>query len=336
MFILAFGTRPEYIKIKSLIREFKRNNIKFSLLYTGQQPDLVQIDEPFKHLSIADISPNRLDNIFLNIVDQIGFRNHFKGISAVIVQGDTTSAFAAALAAFNRRIPVIHLEAGLRTYDMNNPYPEEFNRQCVSRIASIHLCPTKGNAENLSKEGIRTPKYIVGNTGLDNIDNSFRLEKDSTILITLHRRENWDKIPEWFKELNKLAIRYPKYKFIYPMHPNPDIQKYKYLLPNIDIIKPVEHSEMIRLIKKSSMVISDSGGIQEETCFLRKKLIILRKVTERPECLWLNATKCINPDYLLTAFEKILDKQLSDYTCPYGDGKSAEKIIEILKKEFKC
>ena len=336
MFLIAFGTRPEYIKIKSLIEEFKRNNILFKLLYTGQQPDLIKIKEQCKYLSIDDISTNRLDNIFLNIIDQIGFKNHLDGITAVIVQGDTTSAFAVALAAFNRQIPVIHLEAGLRTYDMDNPYPEEFNRQCISRIASIHLCPTKNNAENLSKEGIRTPKYVVGNTGLDNIDYSLYTGKEDTILITLHRRENWYRIPDWFKAINKLAIDYPQYKLIYPMHPNPDIQKYKYLLPNINIIKPVEHSEMIRLIKKSTMVISDSGGIQEETCFLRKKLIILRKVTERPECLWLNASKCINPDYLSTAFKKMLEKELDKtYVCPYGDGKAAEKIVKILQEEFK-
>jgi UDP-N-acetylglucosamine 2-epimerase (non-hydrolysing) len=336
MLLVSFGTRPEYIKIKSLIEEFKRNNISFKLLYTGQQPDLIQIKEQFKCLSIDDISSNRLDNIFLNIIDQIGFKINVDGITAVIVQGDTTSAFAVALSAFNRNIPVIHLEAGLRTNDMKNPYPEEFNRQAISRVASIHLCPTRSNAENLSKEGIRSPKYIVGNTGLDNIDPT-PVKIDKTVLVTLHRRENWERIPDWFKALNDLATNYPHYNFIYPMHPNPDIQKYKYLLPKVFIVKPMEHAVMIRHIKSSTMVISDSGGIQEETCFLRKKLIILRKVTERPECLWLNATKCINPDYLSTAFDKMLKKELqSDYVCPYGDGRTAEKIVKILQEELKC
>lgn len=329
--LLSVGTRPEWIKIRPLLPLLDKANIPYKLLYIMQHKDLLDIKEPHEIMQIYDISSNRLDNILLNAIDQA--EDWLKGCDAVLVQGDTESAFSVALAAFNRGIKIIHLEAGLRSYDIKNPYPEEMIRSCISRMASIHLCPTKQNAINLSQEGIRTPKYITGNTVLDSIDTT-PLPCDSTVLITLHRRENLPIIQQWFTEINKLAAKYTRYKFIFPMHPNPEIQKYKYLLPNIEIIKPLSREDLIIAIKKSILIISDSGGIQEESNYLRKKCIVCRKVTERQESIWLNSTLCKTPEYLKVAFEKMINKQLTDYVCPFGSGDASSKIIEILKKEL--
>jgi UDP-N-acetylglucosamine 2-epimerase (non-hydrolysing) len=333
MLIISFGTRPEYIKIKPLLPLLDKENIPYKLLHIDQHTDLVNVIEPHDILQIYDISSNRLDNIHLNIVDQA--ENWLKDCRAILVQGDTTSAYSMALAAFNKGIKIIHLEAGLRTYDRFNPYPEEFNRRSISLMADVHLCPTNQNAKNLTQEGIRTAKYVVGNTVLDSI-NTDPVEESNTVLITLHRRENLPIIGEWFKEINKLSKSTPELRYIYPIHPNPVIaQNAKtYLGNNIQIVSPLSREDLITQIKRSKMIISDSGGIQEEACYLHKKIIICRKVTERPEAIWLNSTLCKTPEYLGTAFSKMINKKLVDYVCPYGSGNSSEKIIEILKKEL--
>lgn len=332
MLLISFGTRPEYIKIKPLLPLLNKAEIPYKLLHIGQHQDLMTITEPHDIMEIYDISSNRLDNIHLNVVDQA--ENWFEGVQAVLVQGDTTSAYSMALAAFNRRIKIIHLEAGLRTYDKLNPYPEEFNRRSIALMADIHLCPTNQNAKNLTQEGIRTPKYVTGNTVLDSIDTTPMAEQN-TVLITLHRRENLPVLEQWFDAINNLSKSTPNLNYYYPIHPNSEIkEKAKRLNSNIKILEPLSREDLLWYIKTSKMIISDSGGIQEEACYLHKKIIICRKVTERPEAIWLNATMCKNPDYLATAFWKILPKQLTDYQCPYGDGKASEKIVEILKKEL--
>jgi UDP-N-acetylglucosamine 2-epimerase (non-hydrolysing) len=332
MLLIAFGTRPEYIKIKPLLPLLKKEEIPYKLIHIGQHQDLIQITEPHDVLQIFDISSNRLDNIHLNVVDQAS--NWFNGVKAVLVQGDTTSAYSMALAAFNRGIKIIHLEAGLRTYDRFNPYPEEFNRRSISLMADIHLCPTNQNAQNLVKEGIRAPKYVVGNTVLDSIDTT-TLPETNTVLITLHRRENIPILEQWFETINNLSKTTPNLKYVYPIHPNSDIkEKSKILNSNIKITEPLSREDLIKSIKTSKMIISDSGGIQEEACYLHKRLIICRKCTERPESIWLNSTLCKTPEYLGTAFNKMINKKLTEYQCPYGDGRASQKIIEILKKEL--
>lgn len=331
MLLISFGTRPEYIKIKPLLPLLDKADIPYKLLHIGQHQDLMTITEPHDLLEIYDISSNRLDNIHLNVVDQA--ENWFEGVKAVLVQGDTTSAYSMALAAFNRGIKIIHLEAGLRTYDRFNPYPEEFNRRSIALMADVHLCPTNQNAKNLTQEGIRTPKYVTGNTVLDSIDTT-PIEEKNTVLVTLHRRENHPIMKEWFREIVKLAKTTPELSYIVPIHPNPNICYKELSHERIYLVSPLSREDLITQIKQSKMIISDSGGIQEEACYLHKKIIICRKVTERPEAIWLNATMCKNPDYLSTAFWKILPKQLTNYQCPYGDGKASEKIVEILKKEL--
>ena len=212
MMLICFGTRPEYIKIKPLLAVFD-GHINYTLLFTGQHTDLLKnLPQNTRRLKIID-GPNRLDSIVQSILNQ---EELFEDITSVLVQGDTTSVFSLALAAFHRQIRVVHLEAGLRTYDKWNPYPEEFNRQAVSRIADIHLCPTELAAENLQREGIRDNVFVSGNTVLDNI-RDVCTEYEDTVVVTMHRRENHHWIDQWFREINSLAIKNPSLEFILPI-----------------------------------------------------------------------------------------------------------------------
>ena len=205
MILVSFGTRPEWIKIKPVLDQME-GKMPFKLLFTGQHEDLlakVDFKAEVTRLTIKNGS-NRLDSIIESVMnlDEI-----FEGVDAVMVQGDTSSAFAVALAAFHRKIKVIHLEAGLRTYDKNQPYPEEFNRQAISRIADIHLCPTRISRRNLVNENVEGVIRIVGNTVLDNL-RDVQTEYTNKIIVTMHRRENHHNMDEWFREIDKLAEEY--------------------------------------------------------------------------------------------------------------------------------
>lgn len=326
MFLISFGTRPEFIKIKPLILKFK-GIIPFKLLFTGQHKNLLPEDIEAEHLEIID-GPNRLDSIVTSILnkDQI-----FNKISSVIVQGDTTSAFAVALAAFHRKIKIVHLEAGLRTYDKDHPYPEEFNRRAIAAMADIHLCPTEVSKNNLYAEGIKNNVFVVGNTSLDNL-NHIEPSYEDTILITLHRRENHSIMDKWFIALNQIAELYPKYNFILPIHPNPEVQKHRSILKNIKVINPLTHEECCNLIAKSKIIITDSGGIQEEASFFKKRSLVCREKTERVEGLG-SFSILTSPDKIQIDFESIITNYHIDLPCPYGDGMASQKILEILKQE---
>ena len=324
MFLFSYGTRPEYIKIKSILDNM--GDIPYKVLFTGQHKTLCEGIGDYS-IEIQD-GPNRIDSIIkslMNLPDDV-----FEFVRYVIVQGDTTSAMALAIASFNRGIQVIHLEAGLRTFDTSSPYPEEFNRQVISKIATIHFCPTKTNYENLLKENAKGDIYIVGNTGLDNIRRG-RQEYNSDVIVTLHRRENHKVIPALFREINDLAIENKDLNFIIPLHPNPNIQKFKSLLTAVKIIDPLPHGEMIELISKCRFLISDSGGLQEEASFLNKKIIVCRENTERPESLYIHSFLCVSPDKIRELFDKVNNDYIIDEPCPYGDGAAYKKIIPILK-----
>lgn len=333
MILLSFGTRPEYIKIKPLIDQLE-GNIPFRILFTGQHADLIsKIDTkaPVVKLKIED-GPNRLDSIVSSIVNP--YRGYiFNGIDSVLVQGDTTSAFAIALAAFHRRIKVIHLEAGLRTYDKNQPYPEEFNRQAISRIADLHLCPTALTAANLVKEMTQGRIEIVGNTVLDNL-RDVEPSYSGKVVVTMHRRENHWNMDLWFEAIDKIAKNNKDLEFIIPLHPNPNVQKHKHLLTNLKIVDPMGYNEFIDLLAKTKLVITDSGGLQEETSFLKKKCIVCREKTERLEGIGTFAHMCTTPKDLDRIFAEVSSDHIPEGVCPYGDGHSAKRILEILKDEL--
>ena len=327
MLLIAFGTRPEWIKVRPIIDEI-HGKIPYQLLYTGQHTDLVDLKgyRP-KCITVSPyLASNRLDSIVCSILGHLD--GDLKGITHVLVQGDTTTAFAVALAAFHRQIKVIHLEAGLRTYS-KTPYPEEFNRRAISLIAEVHLCPTEGSRENCFSERLRGESHVVGNTVLDSIDP---VKKEKTkILCTMHRRENIPLIPEWFAEINKLAQSNPDIEFIFPMHPNPEIQKYKHLLPNVSVVAPMSRDQLIETMCESHLVITDSGGLQEEAAFLKVPCIVCRTSTERPEGLGNFSLLCVMPEFLskvvITA-----QKLKMEGECPYGDGNASKKILEILEE----
>ena len=327
MILITFGTRPEYIKIKPLIKAFE-GKIHYKLLFIGQHTDLLShIKGDIARLKIQD-GTNRLDSIVSSIMNN---GNIFEEVDAVLVQGDTTSVFSVALAAFHHKIKVIHLEAGLRTYDLKNPYPEELNRQMTARIADIHLCPTQTAYDNLKAERVSGKKYIVGNTVLDNLVGIVPEYKD-TVIVTMHRRENHHNIDEWFKEIDQLAEMYSDLEFILPIHPNPNVKKHQHILKHIKIIAPMVYDEFIEKLAKCRLIITDSGGIQEEASFLRKKCLVCRKTTERTEGMGVFSELVKNPKDLKRAFVLANDDYVPDkFTkCPYGDGRSAEKIAKIL------
>ncbi len=332
MMLISFGTRPEYIKIKPLLAEFD-GKIPYALLFTGQHTSLLEEvinTTDVRQLCIED-GENRLDSIVSSIMNN----DHvFNQIDSVMVQGDTTSAFAVALAAFHRKIKIIHLEAGLRTYNLNHPYPEEFNRQAISRMAEIHLCPTLLSAENLYKENVTSGVHVVGNTVLDNLSGVEPIY-GNTILVTMHRRENHELMDQWFHQLETLAVKHPEYEFVIPLHPNPNVQQYRHILKKVKTIDPVNHAEFIRMIAACRFIITDSGGIQEEASFLGKKCIVCRQITERVEGMGIFSFMCPTPSELSASFNWMNTdnnhQPAPGETCPYGDGKSAIKIASILQ-----
>jgi UDP-N-acetylglucosamine 2-epimerase (non-hydrolysing) len=326
MLLICYGTRPEYIKVKSLIDSLPNT----LTLFTGQHTNLIKEHQPTYTLQIENTSNNRLNDIISSILK---YTHIFQKVEYVLIQGDTTSALAVALSAFNNGIKVIHLEAGLRTNIYNDPFPEEMNRQLITRLATYHLCPTEFNRQNLIKENILPNNiFVTGNTGLDNIKKQ-NIEYNDNVLITLHRRDNIPMMDAWFVALWTLATENPNLTFIFPMHPNPDIQKFKGILSveNIKVIQPVSHDEMIDLIKDCKFIISDSGGIQEEASFLNKRVIVCRRFTERPETVGKNSIMCPESDKLLECFQEINTNYLINERCPYGDGFAWVKIKQIFE-----
>lgn len=212
------------------------------------------------------------------------------------MQGDTTSVVGLALAAMHRKIKVIHLEAGLRSRDTGNPFPEEYNRKIVSSIASVHLCPTESNKNNLLKEGVQSNVYVVGNTVLDNLlPYKDECEYDNKVLITMHRRENLDNLSTWFAEINNIASKNKNLEFILPLHPNPAIQAHKHLLPDVNIAAPMSHDDLIKLLIKCRIVITDSGGLQEECSFSIRSVWYVEARRNARKLLELAAFLCADP-----------------------------------------
>lgn len=324
--LLCFGTRPEWLKIKPLIKVLDN----YKLLFTGQHPDLLKNIKVDYKITIGD-NPNRLDQLVSDCLLQFP-----KGdFDSVLVQGDTASAFACAVAAFHHQKKIYYLEAGLRSYNLKHPYPEEGYRQMIARLADINLCPTKLSKENLTNELVKGKCYVVGNTVLDNLVNyKEKCTYSPTVLVTLHRRENHHIMDKWFTEVNDLAKNYSKIDFVLPIHPNPNVQKHKHLLTNVRVINPLDHNQLLTLLAKCRLVITDSGGLQEEGSFFNKKVIVCRQVTERPEALETgHLFMCKTPEKLSDLFGIINNNNYINSECPYGDGYASLKILDILNNE---
>jgi len=321
--LLCFGTRPEWLKIKPLIKELDN----YKLLFTGQHPDLLKDIKVDYRITIGN-SDNRLDQLISDCLLQFPEGD----FDSVLVQGDTASAFACAVAAFNRQKKIYYLEAGLRSYNLEHPYPEEGYRQMIARISDVNLCPTDLSRDNLISEKVNGICHVVGNTVLDNLlEYRNKCEYTNKVLVTLHRRENHHWMNEWFTELNNIAKENPDLEFILPIHPNPNVQKHKDILTHINLIEPLNHSELLELLVKVKFVISDSGGLQEEGSFFNKKVIVCRKTTERPEGIDTGHLYiCESPKELPLLFEITNKDYPVDSECPYGDGMSSKKVKNLI------
>jgi len=331
MYLITFGTRPELIKLIPLINYFKKEGIQYKTLFSGQHENLIEdfykyVDNPdfiFNDVMEHNQTLNKLTSKIIIKMDEI-YNNHI--FQYVIVHGDTTTAYAIALSAFNRCFKVIHLEAGLRTDNKYSPYPEELNRRMISQIADIHLCPTPLSVDNLNNEKITKNVYLVGNTIVDvyklilnttsisseiqNIINKYK----KYIVVTLHRRENrGDKMNLMWEQLNKLTTNY---HFVYITHPAlPESVK---ILNNMTILTPQNYENMVHLISNSYGIITDSGGIQEEAVCAMKKVLVCRDTTERPETINSGLGKLIdtNIEDNISFLDEIIDFNIIKN--PYG------------------
>lgn len=322
--LICFGTRPEWLKIKPLLDILDKS--KYVLLFTGQHLDLLK-DVFVDYVIDVTESDNRLNSIISDCLQQFP-SDDFMG---VLVQGDTASAFGCALAAFNRQLPIYYLEAGLRSNDLEHPYPEEGYRQMISRLATVNFCPTQLSLNNLIKENVQGVKHVVGNTVLDNLIGLPAGEYGNQILVTLHRRENHSMMGDWFQTLEVLAAKYSHYTFILPIHPNPNVQMYKNMLKTVRVVNPLSHADTLEILRNSRLIITDSGGLQEEGAFFNKKVIVCRKTTERPEGIFTGHLHlCPTPDMLIDMFTTLEKEPYVSSPCPYGDGKSAQKIKDII------
>lgn len=359
--MVVFGTRPEGIKMAPLIKELiNEKDTKLITVSTGQHKEMldqvldmyqIKIDE---NLNI--MKPNQtlaeITSAILNGMDAI-IRAHLPDI--VLIHGDTTTSFSAGLAAYYNKIPVAHVEAGLRTGDVYSPFPEELNRRLNSKLATLHFAPTKHNKQNLNSEGIFENVWVTGNTSIDALHfidslNSQTAEIENLIqdingkyaLVTLHRRENLSQLPNILQALNDIAFNYKKH-FIFPVHLNPVVQRLvkKYLYGNkfIHLIAPQPSSNFIYLMKNSQFVITDSGGIQEEAPSFQKPVFVVRENTERVEGIENETIELIGNtrEQIYQTLSYYLDDEtkLSKFLRsknPYGNGDTSSIINKIIRK----
>ena len=337
MVLICYGTRPEIIKLSPVINACRKENLPFKTLFTGQHLNLFNdvkdlIPKPDFFIQPAEKTPNlnfivgsillRFDEIFSNLTWKM-----------VLVQGDTATVLACALAAFNNRIPVGHIEAGLRTGDLGSPFPEEGYRQMVSRIATLNFAPTTTAAQNLANEGINNNVVVTGNTIVDAcMSFQYPIFHGRHVLITMHRRENFGiKMSGILEQLEDLAGNHPELDFIFPMHPNPEVHKHRHLLQKVRVIDPLNYHDFIKLLCSARFVISDSGGIQEECATFQKKVLVCRDKTERHEGVDSGFAR-LTGDNIRDHFDWAnRDPEWSGIN-PYGDGHAAERIIKTIKE----
>lgn len=365
--ITIFGTRPEAIKMAPLVKELeKREGIVSKVCVTAQHREMLD-----QVLEYFDIKPDFDLNIMKNKQSLTGITNRvLEGLEEifsiekpdmVLVHGDTTTTFSGALAAFYQQIKVGHVEAGLRTYNKYFPFPEEMNRKLTASLADLHFAPTKNSKENLIKEGVNEKNiYITGNTVIDammhtvkedfkfNIDllNNIDYVNKKVILITAHRRENWGEgINNICEALNRIIEENKDVELIYLVHLNPVVKDvvYKKLGNNerIHLLKPLDTNETHNLMNKCFMVMTDSGGLQEEAPHLGKPVLVLRDVTERPEAVEYGTVKLVGTDVEKIVYEanKLIKNEdeylkMSRATNPYGDGYASKRIADIIENYF--
>lgn len=359
--MVVFGTRPEAIKMCPLVKELKnRQRFDTIVCVTGQHKEMLNQVlktfevEPDYDLSIMKANQTLFD-VSINILEKIKVILEKVKPDIVLVHGDTSTTFITALACYYLRIPVGHVEAGLRTYNIFSPYPEEFNRQAVGIISSFNFAPTNLSKENLLKEG-KNPKavFVTGNTAIDalktTVSENYHHEhlvwaSDSKlILITAHRRENLGKpMRNMFNAIKRIIDETPGIKAIYPIHLNPIVRELAYEIfgdtDRIRLIDPLEVIDFHNFLSRSYLVLTDSGGIQEEAPSLGKPVLVMRDTTERPEGIIAGTLKLVGTEEetIYNAFKVLLQnrdeyEKMSKASNPYGDGLASKRIADILEK----
>lgn len=360
--MLVFGTRPEAIKMCPLVNELKtRKNIETVVCVTGQHRQMLdQVLEAFDVTPNYDLSIMKdrqtLFDVTINILENIKAVLEEVKPDVVLVHGDTSTTFVTALACFYMQIPVGHVEAGLRTYDIYSPYPEEFNRQAVGIVSSYNFAPTEMSKDNLLHEGKKTDTiYVTGNTAIDALKTTVRDEythpelewaKGSRlIMITAHRRENLgEPMKNMFRAIRRVMDEHPDTKAIYPIHMNPVVRATADEIlggdERIRIIEPLEVLDFHNFLSRSYLILTDSGGIQEEAPSLGKPVLVMRDTTERPEGIAAGTLKLVGTDEetIYQNFKLLLENQeeydkMSKASNPYGDGYACKRIADILEKE---
>lgn len=358
--MVVFGTRPEAIKMCPLVKELKtRDKLETIVCVTGQHREMLD-----QVLDVFNVKPNydltimkskqTLFDVTINILDKM--RDVLEKVrpDIVLVHGDTSTTFVTALACFYMQIPVGHVEAGLRTYDIYSPYPEEFNRQTVSIISKYNFAPTDKSKENLLKEG-KSPNsiYVTGNTVIDALKTTVREDykhehlewaSDSKlILITAHRRENLgEPMRNMFSAIKRIIDEHPDIKAIYPIHMNPVVRELANEIlgdcERIRIIEPLEVLDFHNFMAKSYLILTDSGGIQEEAPSLGKPVLVMRDTTERPEGIEAGTLKLVgtDEDMIYNTFKLLLEdkaeyEKMSKANNPYGDGFASKRIADLLE-----
>lgn len=359
--MVVFGTRPEAIKMCPLVNELKsRKKLRTVVCITGQHRQMLdQVLEVFRVKPDYDLSIMKKEQTLFDITTNI-----LNGISkvldevnpeVVLVHGDTSTTFATALACFYKRIYVGHVEAGLRTYNIYSPYPEEFNRQVVSIVSKYDFAPTNLARENLLREG-KDPKfiYVTGNTAIDALNITVRSDyqhpelqwvgSSRLIMITAHRRENLgDPMRHMFRAIRRVMDEHQDIKAIYPIHMNPFVRKIADEelrgCERIHIIEPLEVVDFHNFLSRSYMILTDSGGIQEEAPSLGKPVLVMRETTERPEGVEAGTLKLVGTqeDIIYNNFKLLLENQdayqaMAHASNPYGDGHACKRIADILEK----
>ena len=360
--MLVFGTRPEAIKMCPLVNELKtRRELRTLVCVTGQHRDMLrQVLDCFQVTPDDDLDIMKEHQSLFDITGAVleGMRGVLerRKPDLVLVHGDTSTTFAAALACFYLRIPVGHVEAGLRTYDLSAPYPEEFNRQAVSTLAEWHFAPTARSRDNLLREGKRADRiFVTGNTVIDALKTTVR--RDYThpvlewaagsrlVLLTAHRRENWGQpLHRIFRAIRRVVEAHPDVRVIYPVHLNPDIREAAETelqdCERIRLMEPIDVLDCHNLMARSHLILTDSGGIQEEAPALGKPVLVLRDVTERPEGVEAGTLELVGTeeDRVAGAFTRLLDdpeayRRMAHAENPYGDGQACRRIADILTGE---
>ena len=359
--MLVFGTRPEAIKMCPLVNELKsREELQTIVCVTGQHRQMLdQVLEAFHVVPDYDLSimkeKQTLFDITTNILNRIREVLVAEKPDVVLVHGDTSTTFVTALACFYLQIPVGHVEAGLRTYNIYSPYPEEFNRQAVGILSQFNFAPTELSKQNLLNEGKRPESiYVTGNTAIDALKTTVR--EDYThpelewaagsrlIMITAHRRENLgEPMKNMFRAIRRVMDEHPDVKAIYPIHMNPVVRQTADEIlggeERIRIIEPLEVLDFHNFLARSYMILTDSGGIQEEAPSLGKPVLVMRDTTERPEGIAAGTLKLVGTDeeVIYRSFKQLLEDEveyarMSNASNPYGDGFACRRIADILSQ----